>query len=88
MIWLTSDQQPHRFQMMFFKFILAALVAALIALSLPAHAGSTVQRDAPTTRFYDSRGNATGSASTYGNTTRFYDARGNSIGTATRNGRR
>ena len=68
---------------------LATLVVFLVLLPLLfvsscAHAGSTTQRDAPTTRFYNSRGNSTGSASTYGNTTRFYDSRGNSVGTATR----
>jgi YD repeat-containing protein len=46
---------------------------------------STAQHDAPTVRFYDGRGNVTGSASTYGNTTRFYDAHGNAVGTATTN---
>jgi hypothetical protein len=51
-----------------------------------AKAESTTQRDAPTVRFYDGRGNATGSASSYGNQTRFYDARGNSVGTATHRG--
>jgi hypothetical protein len=64
----------------------AALVTALAPV--PAHAGSTAQRDAPTTRFYDSRGSSVGSATTYGNTTRFYDSRGNSVGTATTNGGR
>jgi hypothetical protein len=44
--------------------------------------GSTVQRDAPTTRFYDSRGNVTGSASAYGTTTRFYAPDGKPIGSA------
>ena len=67
-------------------YLLAILVTGSIAA--PALAGSTAQRDAPTVRFYDSRGNATGTASTYGNTTRFYDARGNSIGSATHNGDR
>jgi hypothetical protein len=60
------------------------LVALLTSL---AHAGSTVQRDAPTTRFYDSRGHVTGSASTYGNTTRFYAPDGKPIGSATTNGK-
>jgi hypothetical protein len=55
-------------------------------LPQPAFAGSTVQHDAPTTRFYDSRGNSLGSASTYGNTTKFYDARGNLTGSATMKG--
>jgi hypothetical protein len=57
------------------------LIGVTIAYAEPLH--STIQRDAPTTRFYDSRGHSLGSASTYGNTTRFYDARGNHIGTAT-----
>jgi hypothetical protein len=66
-----------------------AFIAAVIAipilvalLSSLAHAGSTVQRDASTTRFYDSRGSVTGSASTYGNTTRFYAPDGKPIGSA------
>ena len=62
------------------------LIGVTIACAEPLH--STIQRDAPTTRFYDARGNVTGSASTYGNTTRFYDARGYSIGSATTNGGR
>lgn len=65
--------------------VLAMIIIVILAANL-AHAGSTAQRDAPTTRFYDSRGNATGTASTYGNQTRFYDARGNSVGTATTHG--
>lgn len=56
--------------------------AALAALATPALAGSSTQRDAPTTRYYDNRGHMTGSASTYGNQTRFYDSRGNHVGTA------
>jgi YD repeat-containing protein len=66
------------------KLIIAILILASWAFA--AHAGSTTQRDAPTTRFYDSRGNTTGTASTYGNQTRFYDARGNSVGTAVSHG--
>ena len=46
------------------RIVLAFLVATII--SGTAFAGSTVQRDAPTTRFYDSRGNSTGSASMTG----------------------
>lgn len=57
------------------------LAAALAAVASAAFAESTVQRDAPTTRFYNSRGNSTGSASTYGNRTDYYDARGNHVGT-------
>jgi hypothetical protein len=44
-------------------------------VAAPSFAASTVQRDAPTTRFYDARGNVTGSASTYGNVTKFYAPR-------------
>jgi YD repeat-containing protein len=72
---------------MFDKFItalFAALAIILVITTFARGAESTAQRDAPTTRFYDSRGNATGSASTYGNQTRFYDSRGNSVGTTTR----
>ena len=61
-------------------------VAIVMAGAMPAMAQSTTQRDAPTTRFYDSRGNVTGSASTYGNQTKFYDARGNHVGTAVQGG--
>ena len=64
---------------------LAAMIlttTTFAAVAAPALAESTTQRDAPTTRFYDSRGNPTGSASTYGNQTKFYDARGNHVGTA------
>jgi hypothetical protein len=71
----------------------AALITAHAAIVSPAFAQatdcfgprSTTQRDAPTTRLYDSRGNATGTASTYGNQTRSYDSRGHSLGTAIRN---
>jgi YD repeat-containing protein len=69
------------------KRIAAIIITATIssgALAAPLSSpGSTIQRDAPTTRFYDSRGNVTGSASTYGNTTKYYDARGNLTGSAT-----
>ena len=65
----------------------AIIAIALASWAFAAHAQSTTQRDAPTTRFYDSRGNSTGSASTYGNQTRFYDSRGRSLGTTTHNGR-
>jgi opacity protein-like surface antigen len=57
--------------------------AALAALAAPALAESTAQRDAPTTRFYDSRGNLTGTATTYGNQTKFYAPNGPHTGTAT-----
>jgi hypothetical protein len=46
-------------------------LALLASVATPAAAGSTVQRAAPTTRFYDARGNPTGTASTYGNQTKF-----------------
>jgi YD repeat-containing protein len=64
------------------------LTTILLLLSTPAIAGSTTQRDAPTTRFYDARGNVTGSATIYGNTTKFYASDGRLIGSATTNGRR
>jgi YD repeat-containing protein len=67
------------------KTIIAALLTLTIAA--PAFAASTVQRDAPTTRFYDARGNVTGSASTYGNVTKFYGADGRLVGCATTRGR-
>lgn len=53
--------------------VVAAMLAATFLTVFVAHAQT--KRDAPTTRFYDSRGNLTGSASTYGNQTRFFDAR-------------
>jgi hypothetical protein len=58
------------------------IAAALAAIGSGALAESTMQRDAPTTRFYDSRGNSIGSASTYGNRTDYYDARGNHTGSS------
>jgi hypothetical protein len=63
------------------------LIAALLMLTIatPAFAASTVQRDAPTTRFYDARGNVTGSASIYGNVTKFYALDGKLIGKGMRN---
>ena len=45
--------------------VVAAMLAATFLTVFVAHAQT--KRDAPTTRFYDSRGNLTGSASTYGN---------------------
>jgi hypothetical protein len=65
-----------------------AIIATLAVLAAPAMAESTVQRDAPTTRFYDSRGNLTGSATTYGNQTNFYAPNGTHTGTATQKGGR
>jgi YD repeat-containing protein len=72
------------------KAIPIALVAATVLLATPALAGSTAQRDAPTTRFYDARGNSMGTATTNSSgTTTFYDARGNLVGHSTFNsGRR
>ena len=63
----------------------AALITALAPA--PALAGSTVQRDAPTVRFYTPDGRSAGSATTYGNTTTFYGADGRVVGRATRQGR-
>jgi hypothetical protein len=68
------------------KILITALV--LLACGSHAYAQSTTQRDAPTTRFYDSRGNSAGSATTYGNTTTFYGANGSVTGRATRQGQR
>jgi hypothetical protein len=57
----------------------AALIMALAPV--PAHAQSTTQRDAPTTRFYDARGNSVGTATRDSQgTTVFRDSRGNTIG--------
>jgi YD repeat-containing protein len=65
-----------------------ALIAALLTLTTiaPAFAQSTTQRDAPTSRFYDARGNVTGSASTYGNVTKFYGKDGKLIGSTASRG--
>ena len=66
------------------KLLLAAIMTAAIAAPAMAQT-STTQRDQPTTRFYDSRGNSTGTASTDSQgTTTFRDSRGNVIGSATR----
>jgi hypothetical protein len=60
-----------------------------IALTLMAHAESTAQRDAPTTRFYTSDGKSAGRATTYGTTTKFYAPDGRLVGSAAQNsGRR
>jgi YD repeat-containing protein len=61
----------------------AIITAAMLITAAPAFAQNTMQRDAPTTRFYDARGNVTGSASTYGNVTKFYAPDGKLIGSAT-----
>ena len=58
------------------------LLALLLAVG-PAHAGSTVQRDAPTVRYYTPDGKPAGSATTYGNTTRYYTPDGKPAGSAT-----
>jgi hypothetical protein len=68
--------------------VVTALIVALIifaAMVTGAGAGSTVQRDAPTTRFYTPDGKSAGSATTYGNTTKFYAPDGKVVGSATRN---
>lgn len=83
-----GQQRPNPIAII--TLVLVGLLAFLWLISNVnvAHAESTTQRDAPTTNFYDARGNKTGSASTYGNTTNFYDSRGNKVGTATNNGGR
>jgi hypothetical protein len=66
------------------KLLLAAIMAAAVAAPAMAQT-STTQRDQPTTRLYDSRGNATGTASTDSQgTTTFRDSRGNVTGSTTR----
>ena len=66
-----------------FAGVVVAIMACLLILGAVSarSAESTVQRDAPTTRFYDSRGNSTGSASRYGDQIKLYDQRGNLVGT-------
>ena len=63
------------------------VLAMMLTIAAPAFAASTVQRDAPIVRFYDARGNVTGSASTYGNVTKFYAPDGRLVGSATTRGR-
>ena len=63
-------------------------LTVLLVVSTVAQAGSTVQRDAPTTRFYTPDGRSAGTASTYGNTTKFYAPDGHLVGSATTNGAR
>ena len=62
-------------------------IATGMALSVTAAhcAESTMQRDAPTTRFYTPDGKSAGTASTYGNTTKFYAPNGSLVGSATHN---
>ena len=60
------------------------VLAMMLTIAAPAFAASTVQRDAPIVRFYDARGNVTGSASTYGNITKFYGPDGWLVGTGKR----
>jgi YD repeat-containing protein len=71
--------------------MLAAFVHSLCTLPDDDRTGlfaaSTVQHDAPTVRFYDARGNVTGSATRYGNQTRFYAPDGRLVGIATTRGR-
>jgi hypothetical protein len=65
--------------------IVSALVLALVALWISAvRAESTVQRDAPTVRFYTADGKSAGSATTYGNQTKVYSPDGKHVGTAVR----
>jgi hypothetical protein len=73
----------------FFVFFILQVVA-FILLVLWSAAGyseplsrSTMQHDAPTTRFYTSDGKSAGSATTYGNVTKFYGADGRLVGSAT-----
>jgi hypothetical protein len=68
------------------KILITALV--LFAWASPALAGSTTQRDAPTTRFYTPDGKSAGTASTSGNTAKFYAPDGKLVGSATRQGQR
>jgi hypothetical protein len=60
--------------------VAAAVLAATFLAVFVAHAESTIQRDAPTTRFYDNRGSVTGSAPTTA-TRPSSTTRGNHIGT-------
>lgn len=62
------------------RITLLLLIAGVIYTFVePAH---PAERDAPTVRFYDSRGNSTGTATTYGNVTKFYAPDGRLMGSA------
>jgi hypothetical protein len=67
--------------------LIVALIVFACHLITEAGAGSTAQRDAPTTRFYTPDGKSAGTASTYGNTTKYYAPDGKLTGSATRNNR-
>ena len=65
------------------KILTIAIVLIAAAVS-PALAGSTVQRDAPTTSRFDMPdGRSANAITTYGNTTIFYGPDGGEIGRAT-----
>ena len=68
---------------MTYAILIAALILSICMITT-AGAESTMQRDAPTVRFYTSDGKSAGSASTYGNTTKFYAPDGKLTGSATR----
>jgi hypothetical protein len=55
-----------------------------ITIALMLSATAALAQDLPQTRFYDARGNSTGTAATTGNTTTLRDAGGRTTGTATR----
>ena len=65
--------------------VFTIILIMIIASGTRASAGSTTQRDAPTTRFYTPDGKSAGTASTYGNTTKFYAPDGKLVGSATNN---
>ena len=87
----VPPSSPRLSLLMTFWAPLVIGIAIGMALStLVVHAGeSTMQRDAPTTRFYTPDGKSAGTASTYGNTTKLYAPDGRLVGSATHNsGRR
>lgn len=77
-----------RFSMTLTTFFVVLASILVVAYAFGAEAGSTTQRDAPTTRFYTPDGKSAGTASTYGNTTKFYAPDGKLVGSATRQGQR
>lgn len=62
--------------------LVMALAAVVWWLAVTASRAET-QHDAPTTMFYDARGNSTGTASRYGNTVKFYAPNGSLLGSST-----
>jgi hypothetical protein len=65
--------------MRWFLIVVLAIILAFVFASF-AYPESTKQRDAPTTRFYNTDRSSAGNASTYGNVTKFYAPNGRLLG--------